>query len=234
MCVGHFCTNPGLIFVQKSEFITPFYGQLKVKVNEVHSATMLTPNIKKAFDNGIRKIKSVAFIEELAKGLPEVSPNSSSPKLFKTLFENFSNNNCLSKENFGPSSIIVETDSKEAILKAVKNLEGHLTATVFGNEKDIIEYQELFSILELKVGRIIVNGFPTGVEVCHSMVHGGPYPATTAPQSTSVGTAAIKRFVRPVCYQDYPNSLLPEALKNENSLNIMRLVDGNLTRSKKN
>ncbi len=91
-----------------------------------------------------------------------------------------------------------------------------------------MEYQELFDILELKVGRIVINGYPTGVEVCHSMVHGGPYPATTAPQSTSVGSNAIKRFVRPVCFQDYPNTFLPDALKDKNVLGIWRLINGNL------
>jgi len=107
-----------------------------------------------------------------------------------------------------------------------------LTATIFGTENDFVEYSELFDILELKVGRIVINGYPTGVEVCHSMVHGGPFPATTASNSTSVGTGAIKRFVRPVCYQDYPESKLPDELKNENPFHIWRLVNGNLTQSK--
>ena len=103
-----------------------------------------------------------------------------------------------------------------------------LKATVFGNSNDFEEYKELFSILELKVGRVLINGYPTGVEVCHSMVHGGPFPATTAAQSTSKGTNAIKRFVRPICYQDFPDELLPLALKDTNPLNIWRLVNGNL------
>ena len=134
----------------------------------------------------------------------------------------------MAEENFGPSSILVEVNSKEDILKAARNLKGHLTATVFGNTNDFEEYKELFSILELKVGRVLINGYPTGVEVCHSMVHGGPFPATTAAQSTSVGTNAIKRFVRPICYQDFPDELLPSALKDTNPLNIWRLVNGNL------
>ena len=171
-------------------------------------------------------------MEEFAVGLGENSPNSATPRVFKTSMENFMKNNSLSVENFGPSSVLVEAQSKEAFLEAARNLEGHLTATIFGTPKDFEEYKELFAILELKVGRVVVNGYPTGVEVCHSMVHGGPYPATTAPQSTSVGTGAIKRFVRPVCFQDYPESLLPDELKNENSLNIWRLVDGELSKTK--
>jgi NADP-dependent aldehyde dehydrogenase len=106
-----------------------------------------------------------------------------------------------------------------------------LTATIHGTEQDLAAYSELINILEQKVGRLIFNGFPTGVEVCHSMVHGGPYPATTAPQSTSVGTAAIKRFARPVCFQDFPDSILPEPLKDRNPLKIWRLINGELTKN---
>jgi NADP-dependent aldehyde dehydrogenase len=232
MGVGQFCTNPGLLFVEKSDKATKFYNQLINKIGEVPAGVMLTPNIKKAYDKGIQKISDIHQIEELAIGLAEDSPNSATPRLFKTSIENFFKNNSLSVENFGPSSVLVEAQSKEAILTAARNLEGHLTATVFGTPKDFASYDELFAILELKVGRVVINGYPTGVEVCHSMVHGGPYPATTAPQSTSVGTGAIKRFVRPVCFQDYPESILPEELKNENSLNIWRLVNGTFTQSK--
>jgi NADP-dependent aldehyde dehydrogenase len=231
MGVGQFCTNPGLSFVQKSEGADAFYTQLKLKINETAAGTMLTPNIKMAYDKGVQKIKSNDKMDELAVGLAEVSPNSSSARVFKTSIENFMKNNSLSIENFGPSSIIIESEAKEAILEAARNLEGHLTATIFGTENDFAEYSELFDILELKVGRIVINGYPTGVEVCYAMVHGGPYPATTASQSTSVGTGAIKRFVRPVCFQDYPASQLPKELKDDNPLHIWRLVNGNLTQS---
>lgn len=232
MGVGQFCTNPGLSFVQKSEGANKFYNHLKHKISQVPAGVMLTPNIKKAYDKGIQKIFDINLVEEFAVGLEENSPNSAMPRVFKTSMENFMKNNSLATENFGPSSVLVEAQSKEAILEAARNLEGHLTATIFGTPKDLVEYKELFDVLELKVGRIVVNGYPTGVEVCHSMVHGGPYPATTAPQSTSVGTGAIKRFVRPVCFQDYPNALLPEALKNENTGDIWRLINGDLTKSK--
>jgi 2,5-dioxopentanoate dehydrogenase len=230
--VGQFCTKPGIIFVPKSEEANQFYSELTKKINEIPAATMLTPNIKKAFDSGIQKIKNIPELEELASGQAEDAPNSSSPKIFKTSINNFIKNHSLSEENFGPSSIIIESDSKETIFEVARNLEGHLTATVFGNANDLAEYGDLLTILELKVGRIVINGFPTGVEVCHSMLHGGPYPTTTAPQFTSVGSGAIKRFVRPVCFQDYPDSLLPAALKNENPLNIWRLINGSLTQSK--
>ncbi len=229
MGVGQFCTNPGLSFVQKSAGADAFYSQLKNKISATAAGTMLTPNIKKAFDKGIQKIQSNPQIEELTVGLAEETINSSSPRVYKTTIETFMANNALSEEVFGPSSIIVEAQSKEAILEAARNLEGHLTATIFGTASDFEAYPELFDILELKVGRIVINGYPTGVEVCPSMVHGGPFPATTAPNSTSVGTGAIKRFVRPVCFQDYPQSKLPKALQDENPYTIHRLVNGNLT-----
>lgn len=229
MGVGQFCTNPGLSFVQKSEGANKFYSQLKLKISEAPAGVMLTPDMKKAYDRGIQKTLGINQVEDFAKGLEGDSPNSGSPRIFKISIENFMENNEFSEENFGPSSVLVESTSKAAILKAARNLGGHLTATVFGTTEDFVEYRELFDILEMKVGRVVVNGYPTGVEVCHSMVHGGPYPATTAPQSTSVGTNAIKRFVRPLCFQDYPKILLPEALKDDNPLNIWRLVNGKLT-----
>tara|TARA_R110000868_G_scaffold264879_1_gene523513 strand:- start:29647 stop:31188 length:1542 start_codon:yes stop_codon:yes gene_type:complete len=232
MGVGQFCTNPGLCFVQKSENLDKFYTQLKNKISKTAAGTMLTRNIKKAYDKGIQKNKNIDEVEEFVIGLAEESTNSSSPRIFKTSIDNYMKNHSLSEENFGPSSVLVEVKSKESILEAAKNLEGHLTATIFGTAADFLEYSELFDILELKVGRIVINGYPTGVEVCHSMVHGGPFPATTAPNSTSVGAGAIKRFVRPVCYQDYPQSKLPDALKNENPFHIWRLVNGNFTQSK--
>jgi NADP-dependent aldehyde dehydrogenase len=111
-------------------------------------------------------------------------------------------------------------------MEAAENLTGHLTATVHGTEKDLNDYADLIAVLEQKVGRVVINGYPTGVEVCHSMVHGGPFPATTDSRSTSVGTAAILRFARPLCYQNYPSSLLPEELRDHNPLNIWRMVNG--------
>lgn len=230
--VGQFCTNPGLSFVQKSDDLSKFYNQLKLKISESPAGVMLTPDIKKAYDKGVERTLGIGNVEEFSVGLNGDSPNAGTPRVFKTSIENFNQHEDLSEENFGPSSVLVEANSKSEIIEAAKNLCGHLTATVFGTDKDLEEYKELFDILPKKVGRIIVNGYPTGVEVCHSMVHGGPYPSTTAPQSTSVGTGAIKRFVRPVCFQNYPNAILPNELKNENPLNIWRLVDGDFRNSK--
>ena len=229
--VGQFCTNPGLTFVQKSETIDSFYTNLKSVISETKSATMLTPNMLKAFNAGLKRTCDVGKVEELAIGQSDGSENAATAIVLKTTIENFIKNDLLAEENFGPSSIVVEANTKKEILDAAKNLKGHLTATIHGTDEDFVEFKELFNILELKVGRIVINGYPTGVEVCHAMVHGGPHPSTSAPQSTSVGTNAIKRFVRPICFQDYPNAFLPDALKNENNVNLWRLIDGELSKS---
>jgi NADP-dependent aldehyde dehydrogenase len=123
---------------------------------------------------------------------------------------------------------VVEANSREEIVEVARNLSGHLTATVFGSPEELAEYADLLELLEQKVGRLIINGFPTGVEVTHAMVHGGPYPATTDSRSTSVGTMAITRFTRPVCYQDMPDALLPAELQDNNALGIWRKVNGEM------
>jgi len=149
--------------------------------------------------------------------------------VFKTNSSNLIANPELSEEIFGPASILIEADSKTDLLEIAKNLTGHLTATVHGTENDLVVYKDLLDILEQKVGRLVINGFPTGVEVCSAMVHGGPFPSTTDSRSTSVGTAAIYRFTRPVSYQNMPQGLLPAELKNNNELGIFRLVNGETT-----
>ncbi|MBU2061540.1 MAG: aldehyde dehydrogenase (NADP(+)) [Bacteroidetes bacterium] len=232
MGVGQFCTSPGISFIENESGIEQFYETLKQKAANTDSGTMLTPSIKIAYERGLTKLQTVQEVEEIAAGIEEVAVNNSTVRLFKTTVENYQREAFLAEENFGPSSIIIESNSKEQILEAARNLRGHLTATIFGTDEDFENYSELFDILELKVGRVLVNGYPTGVEVCHSMVHGGPFPATTASNSTSVGTGAIKRFVRPVCFQDFPHSKLPKALQNDNPLLLFRIVNGTITSDK--
>ena len=125
---------------------------------------------------------------------------------------------------------MIRYDSREELLALARSLEGQLTATLHGTDRDLAAFADLIAILERKAGRLIVNGFPTGVEVCHAMVHGGPYPATSDSRATSVGTYSIYRFARPVCYQDFPQAALPDELKNQNPLGIWRMVDGNYKR----
>ena len=136
----------------------------------------------------------------------------------------------LSEELFGPSTLAVGCSSADELERIAQNLPGQLTATIHGTEEDLAANRKLISILEQKVGRLIFNGFPTGVEVCPSMHHGGPYPATTYAHFTSVGTAAIKRFARPICFQNFPDAMLPVELRNKNERKIWRMVDGRVTR----
>ena len=136
------------------------------------------------------------------------------------------------EELFGPATLIVTASSAEALVALARDLDGQLTATLHATPADVAEHAELVRVLEGIAGRIILNGFPTGVEVGHAMQHGGPYPATTDARSTSVGTAAIERFVRPVCYQDFPDDALPPELQDANPLGIWRMVDGRMTRER--
>ena len=151
--------------------------------------------------------------------------------LFETNASSFLHDPALASEIFGPSTLLVREASRDQLLQIARNMEGHLTATIHGTEDDLREFSDLIAILEDKVGRIIFNGFPTGVEVSHAIVHGGPYPATSDGRSTSVGSHAIFRFTRLLCYQNFPESALPPELKDENPLGIWRMVDGEMTRS---
>jgi alpha-ketoglutaric semialdehyde dehydrogenase len=167
-------------------------------------------------------------VEQLATPVSQTGSdaNVAVPALLKTDSNTFNNNHQLSEEIFGPSGIIIPVNTKKEMLDIANNLSGHLTATVHGNDEELLEHKELLDILEQKAGRVIINGFPTGVEVCSSMVHGGPFPSTTDSKTTSVGTAAIYRFTRPVCYQNMPQALLPAELKDSNTPGIYRLING--------
>lgn len=230
--VGQFCTNPGLTFISKGKSSDTFLKALSENISQTAATTMLTSGIKQAYDEGRIRLAGLHEVKSLAEGKSEQAPNQAVSQVFHTDINTFLKEEELEEEVFGPSSILITYQQKADILQAANRLRGHLTATVHATEKDLEEFGELFNILEQKVGRVILNGYPTGVEVCDSMVHGGPYPATTAPSSTSVGTNAIKRFARPVCYQGYPDALLPAALKHSNPLDIWRMVDGELTKGK--
>ena len=187
---------------------------------------MLTTEIQTAYELSTEKLASGKEVQVLAKGNKQGDGFQGNPIIFETTAENFLKSKKLEEEVFGPSTLTVTADKKSELLKIAENLNGHLTTTLWANEDDLNMYEDLIDILERKAGRLIVNGFPTGVEVCHSMIHGGPFPATTDSRTTSVGTTAIHRFTRPVCYQNFPNNLLPIELQDHNPLNIWRLVDG--------
>ncbi|MBD0295992.1 MAG: aldehyde dehydrogenase (NADP(+)), partial [Flavisolibacter sp.] len=161
------------------------------------------------------------------KGKEELTTCGGISYMLGTTAQSFLEQPILQEEVFGPSTLAVTAQHKDELLKAAETLHGHLTITIHGTGEDLLDNQDLIRILEQKAGRLIINGYPTGVEVSHAMVHGGPFPATTDGRSTSVGTAAINRFVRPVCYQNFPTDLLPDELKDGNPQGIWRLVNGN-------
>lgn len=224
--VGQFCTNPGVIVTENSGESEAFIEMLASSVEGSPSGVMLTAVIKNTYQKGIEHLSMNPDVNVLAGSLPHTSDTEVSSYLLETTAQAAIENPALLEEVFGPSSLHVQARSKEEVLKLAENLQGHLTATIHGTENDLREYAELIDILTQKVGRIIINGYPTGVEVTHAMTHGGPFPATTDSRSTSVGTNAIYRFVRPVSFQDLPQFLLPEALRDTNPLGIWRMVNG--------
>jgi NADP-dependent aldehyde dehydrogenase len=224
--VGQFCTNPGLVFFEETDDAEEFQHAAIESFSNVTADTMLTSGIQTAYQNGIKNIRNMQEIKLLAEGKTSGAISEGIAFIFQTNVENFLTNEQLEEEIFGPSTLIIKAHNKSELLNAAEKLHGHLTVTLHATKEDLEIYKDLISILERKAGRLIINGFPTGVEVCHSMVHGGPFPATTDSRTTSVGTLAINRFVRPVCYQNFPDELLPNELKNSNPLGIWRLING--------
>jgi NADP-dependent aldehyde dehydrogenase len=224
--VGQFCTNPGLVFIENSDEGSKFKDVLSTHINGVAAGVMLSAGIQSNYQRGVEKLSNATGVNVLAKGTIDGSGSRGTAHLLHASIESFLNDHTLEEEVFGPSTLAITANSKSELLKAAQNLRGHITATVHATDKDLGEYADLIAILEQKVGRLIINGYPTGVEVCHAMVHGGPFPATTDSRSTSVGTGSIARFTRPVCYQNFPSSLLPVELQSDNPLGIWRLVNG--------
>jgi NADP-dependent aldehyde dehydrogenase len=228
--VGQFCTNPGLVFIEKSEYSDFFKNAAIKSFEKTISGVMLTSAIQEAYEQGTKRLSVLNRVELLAEGQVQGNGFQGKPALMLTTATKFISDHQLEKEVFGPSTLIVAADEKSELLKIAENLSGHLTTTVWASDNDLANYQELVDILKAKAGRLIINGFPTGVEVSHAMIHGGPFPATTDSRSTSVGTSAIRRFTRPVCFQNFPDEHLPDELKNDNPLKIWRLVDGEFTK----
>ena len=229
--VGQFCTNPGIVFYENSEDAKKFQEIAVNKFAVIPAGTMLTEGIQQAYKNGIENIKKNEAINLLARGKTGAGNSEGTAYLMQTNVSNFLSNEKFEEEIFGPSTLNVTANNKSELIEAAKNLKGHLTATLHATSEDLKNYKELIEILERKAGRLIINGFPTGVEVCHSMVHGGPFPATTDSKATSVGTLAINRFARPVCFQNFPDEFLPDELKNSNPLCIWRQINGEMKNS---
>jgi NADP-dependent aldehyde dehydrogenase len=224
---GQFCTKPGLIFLPETEGAATFRAELETLTGSSASFTMLTAGIANAYHHGLAEREALA--SRTTAATPATSPQTHAV-LFQADLKSFTQNPLLQEELFGPTTLLVSWNDPSELLAAAEALEGHLTATILGTEADLAANPELIAILERKVGRLLFNGFPTGVEVSQAMVHGGPYPATSDSRFTSVGAQAILRFVRPRCYQSFPQAALPEALRDENPHNLMRLIDGVLTR----
>ena len=226
--VGQFCTNPGLVVVSESDASADFVTGFGQNLAASSPGTMLTEAIAGAYKSGVDRLATTQAVEVVARAQVEDGPTGGAPCLLKTTADALLANPDLAEEVFGPSTLVVSCRSKGELLKVARSLGGHLTATIHGTAGDLADNAELIDLLEQKVGRLIFNGFPTGVEVSHAMQHGGPYPATTRSESTSVGTAAIRRFVRPICYQDFPAEMLPDELKDGNPLGIWRMVEGRM------
>lgn len=229
---GQYCTKPGLVFVPKVAETESFAREIQQRVREMQPQVMLTRAIADKYSSSVQRRTAKKEASLLAS-----SPDAADTKncgqpvaIFSTDIASFAQRPDLSEEVFGPATLLVHYSKREELLAAAVALEGHLTATIHGSAEDLAEYKDLIAILETKVGRLLFNGFPTGVEVSHAMVHGGPYPATSDGRSTSVGTLAIVRFVRPLCYQDFPDAALPAELRNANPLGITRMVNGILNK----
>lgn len=215
---GQFCTNPGLVIGIEGPALDDFATAASSYLSQKAAATMLTPPIWKAFSDGVSVLESRPGLTRIGRGQTPSSDNQAQAALFRTSADTFHHDHVLQNEVFGPSSIVVGCRNFAEIQSVIAMLEGQLTVSIHIEADDYALAREVIPELELIAGRILVNGFPTGVDVGYAMVHGGPYPATSDPRTTSVGARAIERFLRPVCYQDMPDALLPAVLRDGGAL----------------
>lgn len=223
---GQFCTNPGLLIARQSPALQRFIDAASAQLKHAAAQTMLTPGIARAYRDGIDALAANGKATTAASGQATQGAHQGQAQLFVTDAQAFLTDPALQAEVFGAASLIVTCTSDAQVREVAEHLEGQLTATLQLDDADIEAARALLPTLERKAGRLLVNGWPTGVEVCDAMVHGGPFPATSDARTSSVGTAAILRFLRPVCYQDFPDALLPQALQHGNPLHLRRLLDG--------
>ena len=229
--VGQFCTKPGLVFAVASAELDKFLGDLSERVKQSAPATMLHRGICNAFDAGRTTVEKLPGVQVLARATraAENAQTEGAASIVTADAEVFLREPKLAHEVFGPFAVIVRARSEKELEEIARRIEGQLTATIHAADGDAECVKQLLPLLTRKVGRVVFNGFPTGVEVSPAMQHGGPWPATTDSRFTSVGTASIYRWVRPVCYQNTPATVLPDALKEENPFKLARTVDGKLT-----
>ncbi|WP_416307402.1 aldehyde dehydrogenase (NADP(+)) [Neptunicella sp. SCSIO 80796] len=225
---GQFCVNPGLIVALKSPHLDTFVEAVSAQLNGAGAGVMLNQRICQNYQQGVEQFTQYSGVAVAANGEPVAQTEGfyAQTALFRTQASYFLANPQLHEEVFGPASLLVECETVAQIQQVLLSLPGQLTGTVHGAKDELEEHSALLDLLSVKVGRMVINGFPTGVEVCPAMVHGGPFPASTDSRFTAVGTAAIHRWIRPVCYQNFPQTLLPEALKDANPLGLLRTVNG--------
>jgi NADP-dependent aldehyde dehydrogenase len=229
--VGQLCTCPGLVVGIRDLALDKFIGSVNNLFESAPPATMLHPGILRAYQERLKRLSEVEGVScKRSVGLADENKTEAQAAVFVTEAETFLSHEELSEEVFGPATVVVSCSSKDELMRVADELQGHLTATIHGTNEDLEEYQDLVDLLQKKVGRLVFNGFPTGVEVCAAIHHGGPYPATTDVRSTSVGAYAIKRFARPICFQNFPQEALPVELQDENKRGIWRIVDNEVTR----
>jgi alpha-ketoglutaric semialdehyde dehydrogenase len=226
--VGQFCTNPGLVFVESGDGAKLFLQKLETLIAATPIGTMLTQDLCSSYRAGVEKFTAAAGVRRAASVATGAGKAEAGAAMFIASAETFLANHDLMAEVFGPATLVVECSSRAQMLEAAKRIEGQLTATIHALPYELAANADLVAVLETKAGRLVCNGFPTGVEVCHAMTHGGPYPSTSDGRSTSVGTRAAERFLRPVSYQNFPDAALPMELQEGNPLKIQRLVDGRL------
>jgi alpha-ketoglutaric semialdehyde dehydrogenase len=230
--VGQLCTCPGLVFGVESEQLTALVNKLVALFEQSTPGTMLNPAIAKNYRDRFENAAGVKDVRVYKAERPADSQRTEGrPGLLVTDAATWLRQEALHEEIFGPSTVVIRCNSDAELLTCAKELSGSLTATLHGTAADLAGHMELVNFLTQKAGRILFNGFPTGVEVGHAIYHGGPYPATTDPKFTSVGATSIYRFVRPVCYQNFPEELLPPELQNANPRGIWRRIDGQLTKN---
>ena len=226
---GQFCTNPGLLLGIKSDGLTNFINSLSEEIVKVEPSCMLHPNIIGAYENNKQTALAQEGMVVAAEYEDDVSVNHARQAVVTVEGKTFLNNTKLHHEVFGPFSMVVQCENDNELKTIISNIEGQLTGTIISDANEIEKYPHVIAALQNRVGRIIFNGVPTGVEVCPSMQHGGPYPASTDSRFTAVGTHSIKRWVRPFSYQNWPDNLLPNELKNSNPLGIVRVIDNERT-----
>ena len=229
MGVGQFCTNPGLIILQRSAQAEEFVRALTAKLTGTTEATMLTPGIRKNFAANAAVRAQQPGVKVIAQASMAAACGAA-PVWFETDAMNFVRNHTLGEEIFGPSSLVIWCKDASEIREVARNVEGSLTATLHAGRTEAAQQSDLVAILAAKAGRLVLNGFPTGVDVSHAMVHGGPYPSTSdGGRSTSVGTRALNRWGRLICYQNFSADLLPPELQSANPRNLRRMVNGEWT-----